>query len=83
MSLEQVRRESSIDTTLNELKHALSTGKWDAEKLKPYRQFRDQLAENKGIILKENRIVLPFSLQSHAVTIAHQGHLGETKTRAL
>ena len=83
MSLEQVRRESSIDTTLNELKHALSTGKWDAEKLKPYRQFRDQLAENKGIILKENRIVLPFSLQSHAVTIAHQGHLGETKTTAL
>ena len=83
MSLEQVRVESVNDPVLISLRHSMDTGNWNGETVKPYKQFSDQLTELDGIVLKENRIILPQSLQKCAVHIAHQGHLGENKTKAL
>ena len=83
MSLEQVRIESKNDKTLESVRHAITTGNWDSDTVKPYKQFKEQLTEFEGIVLKENRIVLPTNLQKCAINIAHQGHLGETKTKSL
>ena len=36
-----------------------------------------------GLLLRNRRIVLPKSLQEKAIIIAHEGHLGMTKTKSL
>lgn len=36
-----------------------------------------------GIVLRDTRIVVPQSLQQRTVEIAHEGHLGASKTKAL
>jgi transposase InsO family protein len=50
----------------------------------PYRLVRDELTvTNDGLLLRDNRILIPASLQNHVVKIAHGGHLGVVKTKQL
>ena len=51
--------------------------------LKPYRKVKEQLTRKSGIILKDTRIVIPHSLRPRILKIAHEGHQGMTKTKAL
>ena len=37
----------------------------------------------KGVVLRGTRIVIPQSLQQRAINLAHESHLGLTKTKAL
>ena len=41
------------------------------------------LYQKTGLLLRNRRIVLPKSLQEKAIIIAHEGHLGMTKTKSL
>ena len=59
----------------------MNTGSWSGDTIKQYKPY--QLTALDGIVLKENRIILPQSLQKCAVHIAHHGHLGKTKKKAL
>jgi hypothetical protein len=43
----------------------------------------DELCIADGLILRDNRIVLPKELQKRAVDICHEGHLGIVKTKQL
>ena len=63
----------------SDFKHA------NIELLKQYRTIKNDLTinEDKNIILKGNRIVLPLKLQKQAVNLAHQGHQGIQKTKSL
>ena len=38
---------------------------------------------NNGVVLRLDRVVIPSSLQDQAVRLAHEGHQGITKTKAL
>ena len=50
--------------------------------VKPYKAFKDELTvTSKGIVLRGPRI--PQSLLQRAVEIAHESHLGLTKTKTL
>ena len=53
--------------------------------LKRYRKFKDALTINLGndIILKDNRIILPEIFHKTLVKLAHIGHQGIQKTKAL
>ena len=53
--------------------------------LKRYRKFKDILTINldNDIILKDNLIILPEILHKTSVTLAHIGHQGIQKTKAL
>ena len=42
-----------------------------------------EFCEHNGIILRENRIVLPDVLQKKAIKIVHEGHLGIQKVKEL
>ena len=42
-----------------------------------------ELCESNGIVLRENRIVLPYAFHEKAITIVHQGHLGMEKSKQL
>ena len=53
--------------------------------LKRYERMKNELtvSENNDLILNDNRIILPNTLQSVAVQLAHKGHLGIVKTKSL
>lgn len=57
----------------------------DIKELKHYRSFREQLSLSEGhdIILKHTKIVLPKCYHNIAVNLAHVGHQGIVKTKAL
>ena len=59
--------------------------KADITQLKQYRKIKNDLTVNDddSLILKGNRIVLPRPYHAIAVKLAHVGHLGIEKTKAL
>ena len=60
-------------------------GKNLSAKVKPYYAFRDELVIEDGIIVKQQRVVIPKSLQKEYLIELHRGHPGKdaTKARAL
>ena len=83
MTLEQIRVESEKDEIIIALRNAIKENKWYNNIVKPYESMKNELCENNGVILRGNRIVLPLSLQSLAVKIVHEGHLGLQKSKEL
>ena len=51
--------------------------------IRNFSKIMDELTVHDHLILRQQRLVLPKSLQEKAVEIAHEGHLGITKTKAL
>ena len=93
MSIEHVRRETLIDPTLQAVIQALRTGKWyqnipdnvHNESYKSYRLLRNELTAtvDGGTLLRGHRLVIPATLQTEAVDLAHEGHQGIVRTKAL
>ena len=50
--------------------------------LQTFYQVRDDLAHQKGLLLKGDRIVIPLALQKEILNKLHQSHQGITKSRA-
>ncbi|XP_057292552.1 uncharacterized protein K02A2.6-like [Hydractinia symbiolongicarpus] len=57
----------------------------ELDELRHYRKFKHELtvSNNKDIVLKQRRIILPKCYHNIAVTLAHQGHQGVQKTKEL
>ena len=49
--------------------------------LKPYSALRDELSNFDGIVLRENRIVVPQSLRKKILKLAHETYQGVVKTK--
>ena len=73
----------------------VQTGKWfelhsiqdpylDMNELKGLRSFREELAcHPDNLLLRGNRIVLPTELREKAISLAHEGHQGMSRTKSL
>jgi hypothetical protein len=48
-----------------------------------YEKMKEQLTCTETLLLKSDRIVVPAALQERIVDIAHEGHMGIVKTKAL
>ena len=94
MALAEVKAETVKDVTLQAVMAAVSSGRWhDPDpgakiNMKVFESFRKVAAEltvnlEHSVLLRLNRIVIPESLQLRAVQLAHAGHQGLTKTKAL
>ena len=72
---------------------ALRTGKWQqnlsnevhVDSNKSYQQLQDELTASVdgATILRGHRLIIPAALQKKAVDLAHEGHQGIVKTKAL
>ena len=51
--------------------------------LSRYKQVKEQLTCTHTVLLKSDRLVVPAALQERIVDIAHEGHMGIVKTKAL
>ena len=86
LSVKEVELATLNDETLQELKRWLATnsnGQLPAE-LASFKHVKHELSCTKGgIILRGSRIVIPTLLQVRVVELAHGGHQGIVKTKAL
>ncbi|CAC5396826.1 unnamed protein product [Mytilus coruscus] len=87
-NLEQTMEETSKDDTLQTLTRLIIDG-WPDEKNEvpkevfEYWNFRDELSNVNGIILKGEKIIIPASMRKNMLNKLHEGHLGIEKTRKL
>ena len=84
--LQQFKDETEKDETLQALILYINNG-WPALRndvpieIRPYYNYRQELSVIDGIILKDNRIVVPVKLRNEMKKILHSGHLGIVKTK--
>lgn len=97
LTIEEVQLATEQDSTLQVVIKMIQTGKWCDVKLYEgsttvihsellqFRNVREELTVNHSanLILRDSRIVIPSSLQARVVQLAHEGHQGECKTKAL
>ena len=83
--LKVIKEHTSIDPSLTAVRKAVESGDWTDKKVKPFLHIRDEIAvdNTNGVILRGTRIVIPADLQSRIVKLAHTGHQGVAKTKAL
>ncbi|XP_015374404.1 PREDICTED: uncharacterized protein K02A2.6-like [Diuraphis noxia] len=81
MTRKEVAECTNSDEELIKLKTALM----ENTILEPeYRPFKDELTiTNDGLVLKQNKIVIPKALQKEVVKLAHTGYQGIEKTKTL
>lgn len=64
ITLLDLRRETAKDGTLSKLIAQIQKVKWSHNgKLKPFKTIKDELSLYEGVILRGNRIVVPFLLR--------------------
>ena len=84
--LEEVRHETDRDPVSQKIIQILRVG-WPQSKkalpddLKEYWNHKLGLSENQGIILKDQRILIPLALRRKILDKLHQGHQGIEKTK--
>ncbi|XP_061759305.1 uncharacterized protein K02A2.6-like [Nerophis ophidion] len=95
MTLQEVKKETVKDPVLLHLKEVIHSGDWthlydgpsefDHSMLKAFHNVREELAvlDDGSLILRGNRLVLPQTLQTRALALAHEGHQGVVKTKQL
>ena len=90
LTSEQIQHETKNDAHLSKVIDAVQTGEWykilseDDPEYKSLWSVRDELCVSaNGILLRDNRIVIPKAMREQVVKLAHLGHQGVVKTKAL
>ncbi|GFN77286.1 transposon ty3-g Gag-Pol polyprotein [Plakobranchus ocellatus] len=77
------RDATSQDGQLQAVLTAITTGKWTGNLLLTFKTLKDELSTHDGVILRQNRIVIPKVLQKQVVKLTHASHQGVVKTKQL
>ena len=86
LSVETIKQATLADNTLQAVICAIKENRWHGDQLKPYYNMRDELCvagDDQSIVLRNNRIIIPSSLQQQTIDLAHAGHRGIVATKAL
>ena len=84
MGFSEVVEASEKDSEVLALKAALVSGRWHENLLlKPFRLIKDELMFKGGIILRREKLFIPKELRGRILKIAHETHLGISKTKAM
>ena len=90
ITLSEIESAVANDPTLQAVMSAVMSGCWhkappnvSLSELSHYEKVKEQLTCTESLLLKADRIVVPASLQERIVNIAHEGHMGIVKTKAL
>ena len=79
--LDEIRRETEKDSTLQALKSVISNG-WPDDKdlvdpvVRIYFRYRDELTVENGVCFRSDRIIIPKSMRPEMKTKVHAGHTG-------
>ena len=79
--LEKLKEATAQDDNLQTLKHIIMSG-WPEDKAKlpaeitPYFTFRDELSVQDGLIIKGDRVVIPWNMRAEIKKLLHSTHSG-------
>ena len=62
---------------------AIETDRWTSSEVQDYKRLKDEFSVNNGVVLRKKRILIPPTLRSRAVELAHLGHQVIVKTKQL
>ena len=85
--LSQLKHETNQDPQLQAIFKMIRDG-WPNHKhqvpaiAKPFWNVRNELHSAEGIILKDQKIVIPLNMQPYLLDLLHKSHLGVEKTKA-
>ena len=94
MTLEEIISATRTDATLQAVKACLLSQKWHTAKhlfphanhndLNSFAKIKAELTDtSEGLLLRGTRIVIPQTLRTRSVQLAHEGHQGIVKTKTL
>ncbi|XP_062538889.1 uncharacterized protein K02A2.6-like [Armigeres subalbatus] len=75
ITLDEIKKETNLDDELKEVVQAIETQEWPPH-LFAYQAFARELGVLNGVVVREDRIILPSKLRQKALDIAHRGHPG-------
>jgi len=77
----EIATATSTDTELRSVLKNIENGWGNGPYPKPYYHFRHELTVIEGVILKNNRVVVPTALRPDMLDRIHEGHMGIEKCR--
>ena len=96
LTVDEVKHETAKDVTLQAVIRLVQTNKWhdivqyrgtevSYECLLSFSKVRDTITVNESadLVMRDYQIVIPSTLQKGVVELAHEGHQGKSKTKAL
>ena len=85
VSLSEIIEESKKDEKIQKVINCLKDNNWEEEidTLNEFYKIKSELTYKEGILLRGNQIIIPKSLQKKILSLAHEHHLGITRTKAL
>lgn len=82
ITLDEIRNETGTDETLSAVIKALDTGEWPTNLFR-YQAFCNELGVIDGVVVRNDRIVVPVQLRPKSLEIAHRGHPGAVTMRRI
>ncbi|XP_055910897.1 uncharacterized protein K02A2.6-like [Eupeodes corollae] len=70
-----------MDPELTAVKICLQSGQWDSAEAKQYAPFQSYLCVIDDSLVRGNKLVIPNALRQRMLTLAHEGHPGETNMK--
>ena len=77
------KQTTQVDAEMQALIKAIETDRWTSPEVQDYKRLKDEFSVYNGVVLRMNRILIPPTLRSRAVELAHLGHQGIVKTKQL
>ena len=80
ISIQELVLASESDPTFKVVRECLNTGNWENAP-KSFQLLKDELCQKRGLLLRNNRIVIPDVMRHRILQLAHEGHQGITKVK--
>lgn len=82
LAVQEIKETADKCEEIQKVIQALESGVWPKE-IRAFELVRDQLFMMNGVLTNLGLIVMPRGLREKALSIAHSGHLGMTKTKSI
>ena len=93
LSLSDIAKATNDDVILKSVMDAMQNNSWDKQlcrndnEFQCYKTLSQELSvvsvENGNVLLRGTKLCIPETLQKHVVQLAHEGHQGQVKCKAL
>lgn len=72
---EEIVTESRKDEQIKEVIESLISGSW-SDLSKPFKPYSAELYQTEGVLLRDDRIIIPKTLRQRVLELGHEGHPG-------
>jgi hypothetical protein len=85
--MQDIKEATKNDKICSKINHYVMEG-WPTHRqnvhpgIVPYWQLRDRIYEDEGLLLLDNRIIIPAAIKQDILTKLHEGHFGQNKCKA-